>query len=242
MTGLHEELKRQVTEQLYWDQRVDASAVGVEVRDSVVTLSGTAPSFFVRMAAEYDAWSVPGVSHVVNNIEVTFRRPGPIPSDESIRRRILDALLWDPDIETEGIDIGVETGAVTLTGTTDAYWKKIRVEEQIQDILGVRAVHNRVRVEPRRSLGDTGIATAIRDALARTGAADTEGLRVQVDNGRVRLQGRVPDRNAYIAAENVARHTLGVVDIDNTLQVRHPSRSGGQTESQYEPRHSGEGR
>jgi osmotically-inducible protein OsmY len=231
MTPSHEDLTRQITEQLYWDQRVDASTIGVEVHDARVTLRGTVPSFFVRMAAEYDAWSVPGVRTVANELEVVFPREIAVPSDESIRSRIVDTLLWDPNVAIESVEVAVEAGAVTLSGTIDAFWKKIRVEEQTREILGVRTVHNRLRVVPREEASDEQIEAAIGDALARHGASDFKALRVAVDGGRVRLGGRVRDRNTYIAAENVARHTPGVVDIENNVDVEVSPRPGENTTS-----------
>ncbi|MBD3317982.1 MAG: BON domain-containing protein [Chitinivibrionales bacterium] len=219
-----EEVLRQVTDHLTWDQRVDASTIEVEVRDSAVVLRGTVPSFYVRMAAEYDAWSVPGVAQVVNELEVAFRQPNQVPTDESIRDRIVDTLLWNPHVEIETVDVAVESGKVTLTGMTDAYWKKVRIEEQVVETIGVRSVRNQLRVVPHRKINDSEIAKAIHDALARDVAADIVELRINVTDGVVKLEGNVRNRNTYIAAENVARHTLGVVDIDNSLKVTNPPR------------------
>jgi len=47
-----EKIKKQVVDQLYWDARVDASDVKVEVSDRNVILTGTVPSYGVRQAVE----------------------------------------------------------------------------------------------------------------------------------------------------------------------------------------------
>lgn len=51
--AIDEKIKKNVTDQLYWDHRVDASDVQIEVDEGVVTLSGNVPSFTAKDAA-YD--------------------------------------------------------------------------------------------------------------------------------------------------------------------------------------------
>src|SRR5512140_174657 len=80
-----ERIKRDVVEQLYWDQRVDSSEITVETSATHVRLTGTVPSYHARMAAEYDAWQVAGVSRVTNELTVAFSNPASMPSDESVQ-------------------------------------------------------------------------------------------------------------------------------------------------------------
>ncbi|MCL5256720.1 MAG: BON domain-containing protein [Chloroflexi bacterium] len=52
------------------DTLIDQANVWLGVHDRVVSLSGAVPSDEQRRAAEFDAWSVPGVRDVVNLIRV----------------------------------------------------------------------------------------------------------------------------------------------------------------------------
>ena len=63
-----EDIKRSVEDSLFWDTWVDSSKVKVEVENGVVTLTGTVRSIVEKRAAGDDAWDVPGVIDVVNEI------------------------------------------------------------------------------------------------------------------------------------------------------------------------------
>jgi len=65
-----EDLKRDVENELKWDPDIDASDIGVAVKDGAVTLSGFARSFRQRRKAEEDATRVRGVRGVANDVEV----------------------------------------------------------------------------------------------------------------------------------------------------------------------------
>lgn len=69
-----EELKRRVLDQLFWDDRVDASRIEVAVHDRQVMLQGHAPSYWEAQAAVEDARVVEGdVDVEVRQGEVTLR-------------------------------------------------------------------------------------------------------------------------------------------------------------------------
>jgi hypothetical protein len=73
-----DELKQEVEEALFYDTWVDAEAITVEVRDGVVTLSGTLPDHQEVRFAHDDAWDVDGVVGVRSELTVdSLRRPPP---------------------------------------------------------------------------------------------------------------------------------------------------------------------
>ncbi|MDX1655681.1 MAG: BON domain-containing protein [Candidatus Competibacteraceae bacterium] len=52
------------------DPWLDASQIGIHVRNRIVDLEGLLPSAEQKRMAEYDAWYIPGVHEVINRIEV----------------------------------------------------------------------------------------------------------------------------------------------------------------------------
>ena len=66
MVPTDEKIKKDITDELYWDYRVDASNVKVEVSDGEVTLTGTVRDHTARTAANADAWGIAGVRQVTN--------------------------------------------------------------------------------------------------------------------------------------------------------------------------------
>src|SRR3981189_3166689 len=75
------DIKRDVEDELRSDPDIDATDIGIAVKNGVVTLTGFVRSFRQRRTAEQDVKRVAGVMGVVNNIEVRLpiihRRPDP---------------------------------------------------------------------------------------------------------------------------------------------------------------------
>jgi hypothetical protein len=72
-----DELKHDVEEALFYDTWVDAEAIGVEVRDGVVTLRGELPDHEEVRYATDDAWDVEGVRgvHCELRVNTALRKP-----------------------------------------------------------------------------------------------------------------------------------------------------------------------
>ena len=88
MKSKDEQIKKAVVDMLYWDSRVDASGIQVEVKDGVVTLEGTVPSYGVKEAALFATWKIPGVKQVNNSSSVKFPSSAKILTDSQIEASI----------------------------------------------------------------------------------------------------------------------------------------------------------
>ena len=66
-------------------------------------------------------------------------------SDDRIREDVCDRLTMDPDVDASGIDVQVAKGEVTLTGQVESRRAKRAAEDCIEDVPGVREVHNQLR-------------------------------------------------------------------------------------------------
>jgi len=87
-------------------------------------------------------------------------------SDDRIKEDINDRLSDDPMIDASDIEVTVNSGEVTLTGTVDGRNEKRRAEDLAEAISGVRHVENRLRVGKRETTGTNyaaGYATGITD-------------------------------------------------------------------------------
>ena len=68
------DIKRDVEEELRFDPDIDATDIGVAVKNGVVTLTGFVKSYTEKFEAEADAKRVAGVVGLANDLEV--RLPG----------------------------------------------------------------------------------------------------------------------------------------------------------------------
>jgi osmotically-inducible protein OsmY len=66
-------------------------------------------------------------------------------SDERIREDVCDALTQHGHIDASEIEIRVKDGEVTLTGTVERREEKRMAEDAVEQVPGVREVHNQLR-------------------------------------------------------------------------------------------------
>jgi hypothetical protein len=77
----------------------------------------------------------------------SFRGRGPKeePSDEQLRERVCDALMWDVAVDACDIEVSVKDREVTLSGSVPDRFMRRRAEEIAENCRGVRQVINLIR-------------------------------------------------------------------------------------------------
>jgi hyperosmotically inducible protein len=211
---LNEQIEKSIIDYLYWDPRVDASDVDIEVRNGHVKIKGLVPNDGARQGVEQDVSAIPGVVSLESDLAVKPSPNLPILTDEEIQENV-ERFIWaNPNIDPSTIDVSAKEGFVTLTGTVDVYWKKLFVE-QIADVRDVRGIINRLSVVPSAGILDQEIAQDITGAINRIAGGGTASVDVKVDRGRVTLSGPVPNRRVHRAVRKAAVSTPGVIDLDS---------------------------
>ena len=210
------ELELDVTDELFWDPKIDSAAVAVSANDGTVTLRGTVGSFRQKREARKAAERVWGVTDVKNELKVRIlteqRR-----EDADLRGDVLQALMLDSLVPTT-IDAKVEYGYVTLTGNADWQYQRDEAEFIAGNIIGVTGVENDVYlnvVQP--SPGD--VRESIKKALKRDAKLDAASLSVETVNGTVVLTGTVHSWSERDAAVAAAWAAPGVTAVDDLLTV-----------------------
>ena len=219
MKSKDEQVKKAVVDILYWDSRVDASDIDVEVKDGIVTLRGTVPSYAIKEAALFDAWKIPGVKKVNNNSFVRFPTTAKTLSDSEIETSIVKQLGWNDSTRNENIHVKVKKGEVMLEGHVDAYWKVFRAQQIASDVMGVVDIENMLTVVPTETVTDQVIATSIMNAIDRSYAVNVEDVDVKVKDGIVTLSGKLPTRAECEAALECAYNTRGVRNVKDRLHI-----------------------
>ena len=104
-------------------------------------------------------------------------------SDERIREEICDRLTDDWRVDATDMDITVDNGQVTLSGSVHSRDEKRKAEDIVESIPGVHDVHNNLRVgqweEHRYAAGGTtgGASTGGTTTSNQTTASNTPGTR-----------------------------------------------------------------
>jgi osmotically-inducible protein OsmY len=128
------------------DPRIPESLeIAVAVDDGIATLRGTVESFSQRRAASQDAKKVDGVYDVDNQLKVSLsgadRR-----DDDEIRGAALQNLIWDVDVPSDFVDVKVEDGWVTLTGSVSYQFESDAAYDDVGSLYGVLGVTNEIVV------------------------------------------------------------------------------------------------
>src|SRR5581483_7447167 len=139
-------LRDAVLAELDFDPRVGGGEIGVAVKDGIVTLTGSVTSLTQKWAAEDAVRRVKGVLGIAEELRVDVpamhRR-----DDEDIARAAAAALHWDAWLPRT-LAVTVQDGYVTISGEVDWDYQRGEAENSIRRILGVRGIHNEIRLRP----------------------------------------------------------------------------------------------
>ena len=210
------ELREAVEQALDWEPIIDASGIGVSVKNGVVTLNGNISSYAEKREAEKVAGLVRGVKAVACELEVALPAFSKR-SDEEIARVAANAITWNTLLPNDAIQVWVDNGRVTLEGTVDWQYQRKAAGTSVRYLAGVRDVNNHIVVKPRAD--QVAVKTQIEAALLRNAQLDANRIRVDVRGDRVILSGTVQSWLEREAAEQAAWNAPGVSDVENLLIV-----------------------
>ena len=208
------EIQADVLSELQWDQSIQASEIGVAVKDGVVTLTGTVDSFLKKWRAEEAAHRVAGVNAVANDI--TVRTLGER-TDADIAAAALHALKWNAGVQAEKIHVTVDKGWVTLKGDVEWQFQRQEAERAVRRLWGVKGVSNLITVKPVAS--PTDLKKKIEDALVRTAEIDAKSIAVEVQGTRAILRGKVRSWAERQEAERTAWLAPGITSVENQITL-----------------------
>ncbi len=129
----NEDLVKYVNEELHWDPKIDSEAIAVSADNGVVTLRGTVGSFREKRDASSSAERVYGVERIENALQVRLLDSGGR-DDADLRGDVLKALMLDSTIPST-VDVTVDDGFVTLSGTAATAWAAPGVQKVKDHIL-----------------------------------------------------------------------------------------------------------
>ncbi|MDN8615203.1 BON domain-containing protein [Variovorax ginsengisoli] len=210
------QLKEDILAELKWDPIVNATDVGVIVKDGVVTLTGHLASFAEKYAAERAAQRIGGVKALAVEIEVrppfAHKR-----TDAEIASAVDSAIQWNSLVPKGKVHPIVEKGWITLSGEVEWDYQRRAAEASLRNLLGVVGVTNLVKVKPK--VDATGLGKKIQDALVRQATREARHIDISVDGGQVTLEGKVHSWAERKAAQGVAWAAPGVSSVINHLHV-----------------------
>jgi osmotically-inducible protein OsmY len=212
-----EQLRIDVTDEIRWDPKIDGQAIAVSVGDGIVTLRGTVGSYVEKREAKKAAERIWGVKWVdADQLDVRFL-DNFVHDDADLRGSVLQALMLDSLVPST-IDVKVDNGVVTLTGTAEWQFQREEAETTAGRVIGVTEVDDHVDLlNPEPKAAD--VAHSIEKAFKRSAKVDAKGISVTTDNGTVRLAGTVTSWAEHDDALAAAWAAPGVTKVEDLLEV-----------------------
>ncbi len=209
-------LRNQVLAALDWEPSVDSASIAVGVKDGVATLSGHVRTYVEKLKAEQVVRHVRGVRAIAEELEV---RPlhTHTHADDEIAKRAVDMLSWDVLVPSESVQAKVQQGWVTLSGEVDWQYQRTATEDDVRKLSGVLGVTNLITIKPRVHTGD--IKLRIEEALRRNALIEANGIHINVENGKVTLEGRVHTWYERDVLETAVWAAPGVNAVDDRVTV-----------------------
>lgn len=143
------QIEKRVKEELRFESGLAGQRIQVKVSNGIVTLTGFVSSHLEKMFAEKTASRVQGVKGVEDKLEIkvpaAFKK-----SDEEIKNAVSKVIKWNSGVTEDCIMVSVKNGHVTLSGEVQWEYQKTRAKSLAEDVSGVVAVKNLIRVVTRR--------------------------------------------------------------------------------------------
>jgi osmotically-inducible protein OsmY len=223
-----DQLTADVKAALVSDPATDTWGVGVAAQDGKVTLTGSVASWQEKRLAGRVAESVRGVRQLENDIAVDYGQPR---TDTQIEEDISEILRWDVLVNDDMINVVVDKGKVSLSGTVGSAAEKSRAALDAWVPGVVMVDDNDLKVNPSArsedfrankyaAVSDTAIENAVKDAFHFDPRVKSFNIDVSSVDGTVTLTGNVDNLKAKRSAAQDASNTVGVWRVKNRIKVR----------------------
>jgi len=210
------DLKKDVMAELAWDPAIRATAVGVAVKDGVVTLTGHLDTFIEKIAIERALRRVAGVQAIALELDVKLS-PQHKRSDTEVATAAEQALKWNTVVPADKIRLTVENGWVRLQGEVDWDFQRQAAYKAVRPLVGVVGISNEITLKVKPAPAD--LARRIEEALTRQALREAKRVQIDVDGATVTLRGTVHSWQERDAVQGAAWAAPGVHAVVNDLRI-----------------------
>jgi osmotically-inducible protein OsmY len=214
------EIQDNVIEEIRNIPSVNASEIGVAVRNRIVTLTGTVESYPRKIAIEKAVSGIKNVRGIAEYIKVKLNGKDKR-SDSDIAQAVLYSIEWHSGLDPEQVKILVEDGTVTLEGAVEWHYQRKLASETVSHITGVTNVINNIKLKSHPMPAE--IREKINAAFLRSANIDSSKINVLVEGSKVTLRGQVKSWSEKNEAEHTVWSLPGVTEVNNSLEYTEES-------------------
>lgn len=211
------QLQQDILAELRWDPKINATHIGVEVSNGVVTLSGHVESFVEKWNAEQAVKRVFGVKILAVELDIMLPNDNK-QSDTEIALTVANALKHNIYGLDQFVKAKVEDAIVTLTGEAQWQYQIDAATNAIRYLAGVVGVNNRILLKP--SISVSAVKKDIDEAIQRRARNDMKNIQVEIKGNEVILSGKVEDWSERNLAIDAAWGVVGVQKVSDQMTIR----------------------
>ncbi len=208
-------LELDVRDTLDWDPVLNGSRIVVQADEGHVELTGSVPTYYDKLRAYEDTWTVGGVKAVDNELLVGLA--GEAINDREVGSACVDALDHDRFVPKGSVTPTVTRGHVQLRGQVRNYAQRQAAEFAVSRVDGVLGVENLIAISSEPIPSD--IADRINRAFGRSAIIDNSKIKVTNDGHTLFLDGTVGSYAAMREAVDTAWSAPGVDSVVNHLMI-----------------------
>lgn len=212
----NEELQKDVQNAIKWEPLLHAAEIGVTAKDGLISLTGVVDSYAKKLEAETAARKVVGVKGVVEKIEIKFGSKYNM-TDNDIAANALSALKLNMSVHSDGINVKVEKGWITLEGEQSWNYQREAATNAVNYLFGVQGVTNNITINTE--LHPDIDKQDIEFAFDRNWLLKHRNIQITILGNKVTLTGSVNTWYEGKEAERIAWNSPGVFLVDNKLYI-----------------------
>ncbi len=142
--------------------------------------------------------------------------------EQSLKRKIIEQLLWNDNINANEVDVEVKEGDIKLTGLVPNYTAKLSATHNCSQVEGVKKVENYLRIQfpPVDTLPENSqIALNLRNLIFQKSKINTDDVHLDVADRVATFTGTVASYSEKYLLETIANSVHGVLGVNNFLEV-----------------------
>ena len=209
------EIQKNVMEELKSVSSLNASEIGVAVKNGIVTLSGIVDSYPKKIAVERAVLKIKNVHGIAEDITVRLNGSHK-KTDTELAQAVIYALEWHSGLDPDKIKIFVENGLVTIEGSVDWNYQRKLAQKAVRNIIGVTGIVNNMKIASRPVANQ--IREKIHSSFVRHANIDADKIKIEVNGNSVTLKGKVRNWSEKKDAEHSVWALPGVSEVENKLE------------------------
>ncbi len=190
--------------------------IHVKMEDGALVIEGLVDDVATKKRILYLAMGLESATGVIDRLRV---RPASRLSDREIAIHLRDALIEEPTIDADAVEVSVKDGVVDLEGTVPSLCHKRLAGVLAWWVPGTMDVINSLEVAPPEEDSDDEVSEALRIVLEKDRLVDAASVLVSTKNWVVTLSGTAASEAERDAAEADAWYIWGVNDVVNNIEV-----------------------